>query len=44
MANFIRLTTHSDTILKSFKDSAQYFDIADNQDTTYRDFMISQFR
>jgi predicted ATPase len=38
------LTTHSDTILKPFKDSAQYFDIAANQDTTYRDFMISQLR
>lgn len=38
------LTTHSDTILKSFKDSAQYFDIFANQDTTYKDFMISQLR
>jgi predicted ATPase len=36
------LTTHSDTILKAFKDSAQYFDIVNNKDTTYRDFMISQ--
>jgi len=36
------LTTHSDTILKAFKDSAQYFDIVSGQDTTYVDFMISQ--
>jgi predicted ATPase len=36
------LTTHSDTILKAFKDSAQYFDIVSGQDTTYADFMISQ--
>jgi len=38
------LTTHSDTILKAFKDSAQYFDIVSGQDTTYVDFMISQLR
>jgi len=36
------LTTHSDTILSAFKDKAQFFDIASNQDTTYREFMISQ--
>lgn len=38
------LTTHSDTILKAFKDTAQYFDIVAGQDTTYVDFMISQLR
>lgn len=36
------VTTHSNTLLKAFKDRAQYFDIASNSDTTYRDFMISQ--
>lgn len=36
------LTTHSDTILKSFKETAQFFDISKNQNTTYTDFMISQ--
>lgn len=38
----IILTTHSDTILKAFKDNAQYYDIEKNQNTTYKDFMISQ--
>lgn len=38
------LTTHSDTILSAFKETAQYFDIANNKDTTYRDFMISQLK
>jgi predicted ATPase len=38
------LTTHSDTILKAFKNTAQYFDIVSNKDTTYTDFIISQLR
>ena len=38
------LTTHSDTILSSFKNTAQFFDIVNNQDTTYKDFMISQLK
>lgn len=38
------VTTHSDTLLKAFKDRAQYFDISNNADTTYRDFMISQLK
>lgn len=36
------VTTHSDTLLRAFKDRAQYFDIASNSNTTYKDFMISQ--
>lgn len=36
------VTTHSDTLLKAFKDRAQYFDIASNSNTTYRDFILSQ--
>lgn len=36
------LTTHSDTLLKAFKNKAQYFDIVSNKDTTYTDFIISQ--
>lgn len=36
------LTTHSDTILKAFRDEAQYFDIQSNSDTSYEMFMISQ--
>ncbi len=36
------VTTHSDTLLRAFKDRAQYFDISSNSDTTYKDFMINQ--
>lgn len=36
------VTTHSDTILSAFKDTAQYYDISSGKDTTYREFMISQ--
>ncbi len=36
------LTTHSDTILSAFKDTAQYFDISKNKNTSYKDFIISQ--
>lgn len=36
------VTTHSDTILRAFKSTAQYYDISIGKDTTYKDFMISQ--
>lgn len=36
------LTTHSDWILKAFKDTAQYYDITNNADTTYKDYILSQ--
>ncbi len=36
------LTTHSDWLLKSFKEEAQYYDISTNSNTTYKDFIISQ--
>lgn len=38
------VTTHSDTILSSFKNTAQYYDISSGEDTTYKDFMVSQLR
>lgn len=36
------VTTHSDTILGVFKSTAQYYDISLGEDTTYKDFMVSQ--
>jgi len=36
------LTTHCETILSAFKDNAQYYDITNNRDTTYKEFMIQQ--
>lgn len=36
------ITTHSDTILGYFKNIAQYYNISENKDTTYKEFMISQ--
>lgn len=38
----IILTTHSDILLKGFKELAQYFDIGLGQPTTYKDYMRSQ--
>jgi predicted ATPase len=38
----IIVTSHSDIILKSLSDIAQYYDIKNNTDTTYNKFMLSQ--
>lgn len=36
------VTTHSDWILNKFRDNAQYYDIENNKDTSYDEYMLTQ--
>lgn len=38
----IIITTHSDFLLSAFKETAQYYDLSLNRDTTYEEYMITQ--